>query len=253
VLYPTRGGARVIVPTDDLTDAKEALRAFDLVGAPVMRSEVLEVSVASAPRGDALPGIARITESLPGAHRAVAIFLADAFSRAAGRGLGSPPKDAPLPGGGSLVRVAPLSEHFHVPDLAVRRLVSRHGALTDHVLGRTLAAPAERALVCSCEAILECEIRHACSVEGSKSIDDVARRTTLGAGACHGLDCLHRAAQIVRSETGADASTTRRRVDELVRVRFDARAPFLRPSDLGREELALGRLVAAGAAAREEP
>jgi glycerol-3-phosphate dehydrogenase len=139
-----------------------------------------------------------------------------------------------------------LAEHFRVPDLAVQRLISRHGALTDDVLTRTIRAPGERALVCSCQAVLECELRHACQVEGARSLEDVARRTTLGSGVCHGVDCLHRAAQIVRSETGGDATTARRRAAELSRVGFDGRAHFLGTSDLAREELALGRMVTLG-------
>jgi len=251
--FPTKAGARIVIPTADEESALSALEACGFEGAAIAASDVVEVAVPDETNSEGKRGLARISESGPGAHRMVATYLADLFARAAGRDLASMPRDAALPGGSVLVPASPLAEHFGVPELAVRRLVSRHGSGVTDVLERTNRAPRERALICACECVLECEVRHACRVEGARSLGDVSRRTTLGAGHCNGLDCAHRAAQVVREESGGAAATSNDEAWAFLNDRFDGREPFLGPGDLAREEVLLSRLTAAGFDAPEDP
>ncbi len=151
-----------------------------------------------------------------------------------------------------LVASSPLADRWEVPELAVRSLVARHGSRAADVLRRTAKSPRERAMLCACQAILECEVRHACRVEGARTLSDIVRRTGVGGGACRGLDCAHRTAQVLRDETGADASGLNEAVWTWLREGFARRAPFLDAADLGREELLLSRLASGGLSAHEE-
>jgi glycerol-3-phosphate dehydrogenase len=44
--------------------------------------------------------------------------------------------------------------------------------------------PSERNVACACEPVLEAEVRHVVRGELARTVDDVARRTRLGLGAC---------------------------------------------------------------------
>jgi glycerol-3-phosphate dehydrogenase len=253
VLYfPTPTGARLILSSADEEALLPALEAHAMIDAPIVGSETHDVAVAGHARQDAAPGLVRVSESSPGAHRDVATYLADAFAHKAGRDLASLSHDAVLPGGDSLIATEPLSEHWEVPELAVRAMATRHGSRVADILGRAAKAPRERALLCECQAILECEVRHACRVEGARTLTDLARRTGLGNGACRGIDCAPRAAQIVREETGADADALNEAVFAFLNEGFRRRAPFLRAADLAREEQLLARLSCCGLATHDE-
>ena len=87
--------------------------------------------------------------------------------------------------------------------VAARRLVYRHGArATRDPRAARRGARARRDVVCACEPVLEAEVRHVVAHELARDVDDVARRTRLGLGACGGMRCAARCGQIVAEELG---------------------------------------------------
>jgi glycerol-3-phosphate dehydrogenase len=108
----------------------------------------------------------------------------------------------PLPGGESVPDAIAVAGRYAVTPVAARRLVYRHGALALRVLERSQRRPDERHVVCPCEPVLEAEVRHVVREEMAYTVDDVARRTRLGLGACGGMRCAARCGQIVAEERG---------------------------------------------------
>ncbi|MBW2463001.1 MAG: FAD-dependent oxidoreductase [Deltaproteobacteria bacterium] len=255
ISYPTGSATRVVLPTVDEEVAQGALGRFGLEGLPVLASAVHTVAVPDEGRRDGAPGLVHVTESAPGAHLSISAYLAETFARSAGKDPAKLPSLTPLPGcapaaGGPS---AALAERWGIPELSLNGLFARHGARARTVLSRAGATPSERAQVCACEAVLECEVRYACRSLGARSIDDVSRRTGLGRGACGGLRCAHRAAEIVRAEVGPPGQSPREASLQFAADLFQGRAPFLRAEDLAREEVQLARQVVAGLVDIVEP
>jgi glycerol-3-phosphate dehydrogenase len=111
--------------------------------------------------------------------------------------------ERPLPGGDAGSRAGDaleLSEEHGITPVAARRLLYRHGSRVQRVLERAARRPSELDVVCPCEPVLEAEVRHAVTAEMACTVDDVARRTRLGLGACGGMRCAARCGQIVAEE-----------------------------------------------------
>jgi glycerol-3-phosphate dehydrogenase len=107
---------------------------------------------------------------------------------------------APLPGGERVVEVAGFAAQVGIDAVTAARLVYRHGARTDLITERIRERPLEATVVCACEPVIEAEIRHVLVQEFASTVDDVARRTRLGLGACGGMRCAVRCGQIVAQE-----------------------------------------------------
>jgi glycerol-3-phosphate dehydrogenase len=108
----------------------------------------------------------------------------------------------PLPGGEHVPNAVALAERHGITPVAARRLVYRHGARALHILERAARNAGERDVTCPCEPVLEAEVRHVVRDELACTVDDVARRTRLGLGACGGMRCAARCGQIVAQERG---------------------------------------------------
>ncbi len=110
---------------------------------------------------------------------------------------------SPLPGGEQTVDPMRLVLDGGMEAVTAARLEYRHGARSLRVLERMQRAPTEAAVVCTCEPVTEAEIRHAVEHEWARSVEDVARRTRLGLGACGGMRCALRCGRIVADALGA--------------------------------------------------
>jgi len=111
--------------------------------------------------------------------------------------------ERPLPGseaGREPLDAVTIGDAHGVTPICARRLLYRHGRRALRVLERASQRPSEADVVCPCEPVLEAEVRHAVSVEMARTVDDVARRTRLGLGACGGMRCAARCGQIVAEE-----------------------------------------------------
>ncbi len=107
-----------------------------------------------------------------------------------------------LPGGDEQVDPMQLVVRGGMEAVTATRLEYRHGSRSLRVLERMQENSREGAVVCSCEPVTEAEIRYCVENEFAHTVDDVARRTRLGLGACGGLRCAARCGRIVAEMTG---------------------------------------------------
>ena len=152
--------------------------------------------------------------------------------------------EKPLPGGDRVPDAIILAEQSGITPVAARRLVYRHGSRSARILARLAKNPRERAVVCPCEPVLEAEVRHAVNAEMARSVDDVARRTRLGLGACGGMRCAARCGQIVVEELGLPPSHGAKMARAFLVRQAKARIVAMGPEQARQEALALATMRA---------
>jgi glycerol-3-phosphate dehydrogenase len=145
----------------------------------------------------------------------------------------------PLPGGESVPDALAVAERYEVTPVAARRLVYRHGTLAARVLERAARRSVERHVVCPCEPVLEAEVRHVVREEMACTVDDVARRTRLGLGACGGMRCAARCGQIVAEERGLSPRRGLTMATEFLVRQARTRVVAMGPEQARQEALAL--------------
>jgi glycerol-3-phosphate dehydrogenase len=150
----------------------------------------------------------------------------------------------PLPGGERVPDAIHLAEKHRVTPVSARRIVYRHGERAHRVFERAERSPAERDVVCACEPVLEAEVRHVVREEMARTVDDVARRTRLGLGACGGMRCAARCGQILVEELHLAPAEGRRQSSEFLVRQARARVVALSPEQARQEALALAQLRA---------
>jgi glycerol-3-phosphate dehydrogenase len=150
----------------------------------------------------------------------------------------------PLPGGEHVPDAIALSEKYRLTPVAARRLVYRHGERALRILDRTRDRPTERDVTCTCEPVIEAEIRHAVRHELARTVADVARRTRLGLGACGGMRCAARCGQIVAEELDCSPAAGRAMAWEFLDRQARTRIVALGPDQARQEALAAAHLRA---------
>jgi glycerol-3-phosphate dehydrogenase len=137
-----------------------------------------------------------------------------------------------------------VSEPYGVTPVAARRLLYRHGARALRILERTARRPSEGDVVCPCEPVLEAEVRHAVVSEMARTVDDVARRTRLGLGACGGMRCAARCGQIVAQELSMPPAEGRAMAMGFLERQARTRMVALGPAQARQEALTLAHVRA---------
>lgn len=150
----------------------------------------------------------------------------------------------PLPGGEQVPDALALADKHGITPVAARRLVYRHGQRALHVLERVARRPRERDVTCVCEPVLEAEVRHVVRHELARTVDDVARRTRLGLGACGGMRCAARCGQIVAQERGLPPAEGLAMARDFVEKQATTRIVAMGPEQAKQEALALAHLRA---------
>ncbi len=148
----------------------------------------------------------------------------------------------PLPGGGDIPDTMETAKKHGVTPVAARRLIYRHGTRALHVLERTARVPSEGDVICPCEPVLEAEVRHVVRHEMARTIDDVARRTRLGLGACGGMRCAARCGQIIAGERGLSPGEARAMARAFLARQAKARLVALGPEQARQEALLLAHV-----------
>jgi glycerol-3-phosphate dehydrogenase len=148
----------------------------------------------------------------------------------------------PLPGGDRAASDAALSDAASVTHVAARRLVYRHGSRAENVVRRIARRPRERAVVCACEPVLEAEVRHVIEVEMARTVEDVARRTRLGLGACGGMRCAARCGQILEGALDLAPGEGQRQARAFLIRHARTRIVAMGPAQARQEALALAEL-----------
>jgi glycerol-3-phosphate dehydrogenase len=148
----------------------------------------------------------------------------------------------PLPGGDRVPDALAIAEQHELTPIAARRLVYRHGSRAIRILQRIAKRPRERDVVCACEPVLEAEVRHAIKDEMARTVDDVARRTRLGLGACGGMRCAARCGQIVAEELGLPPREGLDQARHFLEHQARTRIVALGPDQARQEALALAHM-----------
>ena len=148
----------------------------------------------------------------------------------------------PLPGGERIAEDASLARTAAITRVASRRLVYRHGTRAEKILQRVARRPSERTVVCACEPVIEAEVRHVIHAEMARTVDDVARRTRLGLGACGGMRCAARCGQILEGELGLAAGEGQRQARRFLIRQARMRVVAMGPAQAKQEALALAAL-----------
>jgi glycerol-3-phosphate dehydrogenase len=150
----------------------------------------------------------------------------------------------PLPGGEGSLPVADLAARLGSDRVTAARLFFRHGARADRIVERVARAPRERAVVCACEPVIEAEVRYVLDCEMALGVEDVARRTRLGLGACGGMRCAARCGQIVAEERGLPPRDGARQAVRFLARQATNRAVAVGPVGARQEALALASVRA---------
>jgi glycerol-3-phosphate dehydrogenase len=143
---------------------------------------------------------------------------------------------APLPGGERRAKPAVLAG-VGIDAIAASRLAYRHGARAERIAERIRENPLEASVVCPCEPVIEAEVRHVVRHEMAANVDDVARRTRLGLGACGGMRCAARCGQIVAEECGFEPRDGARLALRFLVRQAKTRAVAVGPAQASQEAL----------------
>jgi glycerol-3-phosphate dehydrogenase len=153
-----------------------------------------------------------------------------------------------LPGGDSVPDAVALAKRHELTPVTTTRIVFRHGSRAMAVLANLGRDPRAREVVCPCEPVLAAEVQHVIRCEHARTVDDVARRTRLGLGACGGMRCAERCGQIVARELDLPPSVGREQAHRFLVKQAKMRAPALGPDQAVQEALAIAKLRAASGA-----
>ena len=130
-----------------------------------------------------------------------------------------------------------LAREYGVDVLAVRRLIFRHGSLAEAVLDLGRDMSTGFSVVCQHEPTLECEVRYCIRHEHVRRLGDLMTRCRIAVGACQGLDCGLRAAQLFAEERGLDATDEREALMDLLTRRWRSARSILTGQQLAEAEL----------------
>ncbi len=193
---------------------------------------------------DKLPGFISIAGGKLASFRLMSEEAVDVFCEKLGVSTLCSTHLKPLPGSEEKVDVEALAEKFKIPLFAAARLVYRQGARAAQVGAsattdwRTPLHPNARNIICSCEPVLEAEIRYVIRHEWARTLEDLSRRTNLALGPCQGTDCLLPAAQILGEELGLSPHQVFSQVREFLEKKWKNKIPILKGTQLQQEELA---------------
>lgn len=143
----------------------------------------------------------------------------------------------PLPGAGTTADPNQIASDFKIHPYVARRLISRHGDLTGHVLAATQERSEQKAIVCTNEPVIDAEIRYAIQEEMAVTLSDLMRRTRLATGSCQGTECLLPAVQILGEERQLSGRETIQELKNFLQESWKARRTILNGSQMAQEEM----------------
>jgi glycerol-3-phosphate dehydrogenase len=188
------------------------------------------------------PGLFSMIGGKLASYRLFAEEMTDILAKRLGNRAPRRSHEAPLPGGDDQVDPMRLVVEGGMEAVTATRLEYRHGGRSLRVLERMQRTPREAAIVCSCEPVTEAEIRYVVAHEFAHDVDDVARRTRLGLGACGGMRCALRCGGIVADATGQSPEVGQRMALEFLVQAARRRSAAVGPVQARQEALTLAVL-----------
>ncbi|MFX1483597.1 MAG: FAD-dependent oxidoreductase [Promethearchaeota archaeon] len=152
----------------------------------------------------------------------------------------------PLPGNEDDVDIIPLSQQYGVSLHVLERMRARRGTEMVKILDLTKDHPEWKTTVCTCEPIIEAEIRYAIREEFPQTLNDLRRRLRLGTGPCQGTFCTYKAAGILAEELGLSGDDYLLDILDFRAERWKGIRPFLKGEQLAQEELVQGMYACVG-------
>ena len=155
-------------------------------------------------------------------------------------------QELPLPGMESDVDVLTLAKDYNLSQHAMERMRARRGTQMIEVLDLVKEHSQWRTTVCTCEPVIEAEIRYSIRNEFPQTLNDLRRRVRLGTGPCQGTFCTYKAAAILADEldlTGEDYLVD---ILDFRAERWKGIRPPMRGVQLAQEEVAQGLYACVG-------
>lgn len=154
----------------------------------------------------------------------------------------------PLPGGEREVDIDAFALEHGLSRWAADKLVSRHGTRAAAVIGE--GGPRGKVTVCRFEPVMAAEVKWVARNESVRTLEDIARRTRLGLGACGGSDCALAGATIAAEVLGWGPAEVRDQAARLIEARRKSRLPGMGAQQARAEAITDGALRALGRGAR---
>jgi len=192
--------------------------------------------------GHGAPGLFSMIGGKLASYRLFSQEMTDVLASRLGAGSPCTTHQKPLPGGEAPVSEGWLSAEGGIDAIASRRLAYRHGSRAMRIVERIRRKPREAAVVCPCEPVLEAEVRYVVREELAKTVDDVARRTRLGLGACGGMRCAARCGQILAEERELSPQEGRKLALRFLAEKVKTRVVALGPEQARQEAVALASI-----------
>jgi glycerol-3-phosphate dehydrogenase len=152
----------------------------------------------------------------------------------------------PLPGNEGNVDVLALAAQYRVSQHAVERLRARRGTELGKVLELTREHPEWLSTICTCEPVIEAEIRYAIREEFPQTLNDLRRRVRLGTGPCQGTLCTFKAAAILAEELDFTGEQFQLEILDYLSERWKGKRPPMRGEQLSQEEVVQGIYACVG-------
>lgn len=152
----------------------------------------------------------------------------------------------PLPGNEEDVDVIALAKEYGVSLHTLERMRTRRGTEMVKILELTKDYPEWKTTICTCEPIIEAEIRYAIREEFPQTLNDLRRRLRLGTGPCQGTFCTYKAAGILSEELELSGDDYLVDILDFKSERWKGIRPSMRGEQLAQEELAQGMYACVG-------
>ena len=146
----------------------------------------------------------------------------------------------PLPGMESDVDILALSKEYNISQHALERMRVRRGTEMIKILEMTKDHSEWKTTVCTCEPVIEAEIRYSIRNEFPQTINDLRRRLRLGTGPCQGTFCTFKAAAILAEELELSGEEYQLEILDFLAERWKGKRPPMRGEQLAQEELVHG-------------
>jgi len=146
----------------------------------------------------------------------------------------------PLPGNEDDVDVLALASEYGMSAHVVERMRARRGTEVRAVLELTRDRPNWKTKICTCEPVIEAEIRYSIRHEFPQTVDDLRRRLRIGTGPCQGTFCTYKAAAILAEELGLTGQQYLHEVLSYLAERWKGKRPPMRGGQLPLEEMVQG-------------
>ncbi|UCH05776.1 MAG: FAD-dependent oxidoreductase [Candidatus Thorarchaeota archaeon] len=157
-----------------------------------------------------------------------------------GKGLDCRTHIEPLPGMEGDVDILGLSEEHSISQHALERMRIRRGTEVQEILNLVREYPEWRSSMCTCEPVIEAEIRYAIRNEFPHTLNDLRRRLRLGTGPCQGTFCTFKAAAILAEELELNGEDYQLEIMDFLSERWKGKRPPMRGEQLAQEELVQG-------------